>query len=286
MYDDSVRSGTSMRSLSSMNSRGWVGCILDEVDVADILDLMPSASQEHDGFLTVKPDWLVEELKEALLSAVMFATDSWMEASGRAPPKAVPSPGDDARRPSRVSFAEHVSVSPSAATPLRRQSSEFFRDSVLQPSDSTEYGSRFGHYRNNELEPDGFSTRLADLPEQGPAPQDDDAKQTTPSASQGSYASSISMAMANAVADLSVRAGRVYNSEASVRAGAHFKTNANDPSVRLRGSNMEGSVHMKAYDVDGASMSPDSSNDGRKQDARAEPKGILKTTTVRRGGQQ
>jgi len=78
----------------------------------------------------------------------------------------------------------------------------------------------------------------------------------------------------------------VYNSEASVRAGAHFKTNANDPSVRLRGSNMEGSVHMKAYDVDGASMSPDSSNDGRKQDARAEPKGILKTTTVRRGGQQ
>ena len=291
MYDDSVRSGTSMKSLSSMNSRGWVGCVVDEVDVADVLDLMPSASQEDDAFLTVKPDWLVEELKEALLSAVVFATDSWMEASGRAPPKAVPSPGDDAWRPSRVSFAEQVSVSPSAATPLRRQSSEFFRDSVLQPSDSTEYGSRFGHYRNSELEPDGFSTRLADLPAQGPAPQDDD-KETTPSASQGSYASyaayasSIPVAMANAIADLSVRAGRVYNSEASVRAGAHFKTNVNDPSVRLRGSNMEGSVHMKAYDVDAAPMSPDSSNDGRKQEDGDDPKGILKTTTVRRGGGQ
>jgi hypothetical protein len=91
------------------------------------------------------------------------------------------------------------------------------------------------------------------------------------------------MAMANAIADMSVRAGRVYNSEASVRAGAHFNPNVNDPSVRLRGSNLEGSVHIKAYDVEGAPASPDSSHDGRSPTA-TEPRGMLKTTTVRRGG--
>jgi hypothetical protein len=67
------------------------------------------------------------------------------------------------------------------------------------------------------------------------------------------------------IADPSVRAGRVYNTEASVRAGkAAFMTNMDDPSVRFRGSSMEGSLHMKARELaiqsDDSSHGPDDSN--------------------------
>ena len=271
MFDESVRSGISLKSLSSMNSRGWAGCVLDEVDVAEVLDLMPSASQSQDDLPSTKPSWMVEELKEALLGAAMFAVDTWLESSGRVPSKTTPP------RQSRVSFADDVvAVEPSR---MRRKSSEFFTDSVLHTSDSMEFGARFGHYRAEvPLVERNISVKLDGLPEDGPTSQNARA----------------AMATFNSIADMSVRAGRVYNSEASVRAGSQFKPNLEDPSVRLRGSNLEGSVHMKAYDVEGATLGPrnttnhnddndDTGKDQRNSSASAEPRGMLKTTTVRRG---
>ncbi len=260
IFDESVRSGASFKSLSS-NGRGWTGCVINQVDVAEVLDLMPAlSSSQEEGFLPARPPWLVEELKEALLGAAAFAVDTWLESTGRVPPK------DTSQRHSKVSFADDVSSKPSI---MRRQSSEFFTDSVLGKSESAEFGVRFGHYRPQV--PFGerdASTKLPlpQLPEQGQAQQGYTGAPTI-----------------NSIADMSVRAGRVYNSEASVRAGSQFKTNMEDPSVRLRGSNLEGSVHLKAYDVE---MTPDSStNDGKLfpiDDERAIGTGMLKTTTVRR----
>lgn len=66
------------------------------------------------------------------------------------------------------------------------------------------------------------------------------------------------------ITDPSVRAGRVYNTEASVRAGkAAFMTNMDDPSVRFRGSSMEGSLHMKAREL---AIQSDDSSHGPEQD--------------------
>ncbi len=244
MFDDSVRSGTSFKSYSSANGRGWAGCVINEVDVAEVLDLMPGPSQEE--YLPVaRPPWLVEELKEALLGSAKFAVDTWLESTGRVPSK------DTSHRPAKVSFADDVSTAPS--TTMRRQSSMFFSDSVLPQSDSAEFGVRFGHYRPDvSLGRHASKLPLAQLPEEGQGA----AREPT----------------RNLIPDMSVRAGRVYNSEASVRAGLQYKTNVEDPSVRLRGSNLEGSVHMKAYDVD---ITPDSSTNEDK---------LLKTTTVHRGG--
>lgn len=48
----------------------------------------------------------------------------------------------------------------------------------------------------------------------------------------------------------SVRAGRVYNTEASVHAGKiALMKDTSDPSVRLRGSDIEGSVHLKTREL-------------------------------------
>ena len=50
--------------------------------------------------------------------------------------------------------------------------------------------------------------------------------------------------------DPSVRAGRVYNTEASVHAGkVAMMRDTSDPSVRLRGSDIEGSVHLRAREI-------------------------------------
>jgi serine/threonine protein phosphatase PrpC len=263
--DDSVRSGVSLKSFSSMNSQGWVGCVIEKLDVAEVLDLMPSVSQSQEEFFSSKPDWMVDELKEALLAAAVFATETWLEASGRAPSKLVPG------RPSRVSFADVVSVGHTEPVQLSRQSSEYFQDSVLHRSESGELSTRFGHYGADYTDERNVSTRLDWLPEKARVSEDD----STPTP--------FLLPISNGVLDMSVRAGRVYNSEASVRAGAQFKSKVEPLSLRLRGSNMEGSVHMKAHQIHGGSTTPDDSNDGRNILSN-EPQGMLKTTTVRRGG--
>ena len=44
----------------------------------------------------------------------------------------------------------------------------------------------------------------------------------------------------------STRAGTQYLGDASVRAGSNLRAIAEDPSVRIRGSDMDKSVHMRA----------------------------------------
>jgi serine/threonine protein phosphatase PrpC len=247
--EDSVRSGVSLKSQSSFGSQPSSGLVIEEVDVAEILDLMePDYSSKEDSF--VKPLWMVEELKEALLAASVFATNTWLEASGKLPAKILPN------RPSKVSFADEISEEDHAPSSrvsnshIRRNSSEAFRDSVLDSTASDAFGSRFGHYKTH-----------------------DDVN--------GNHVATSRLL----TAEMSVRAGRVYNSEASVRAGVQFKANVTDPFVRVRGSNLDGSVHMKAYDVDSAPPKVGKPfEQQRHQEGRVgeQVEGILKTRTVRR----
>eukprot|EP00889_Picochlorum_renovo_P003948 jgi/Picre1/30978/NNA_006336.t1 len=125
------------------------------------------------------------------------------------------------QRKSKVSFAEDVVqvqktetvVTAVETASVQRNSSLHFKDSVVE--DDKDYGSKFGHYnRSGSLGPASG----------GPAPP------VIPG-------------------DMSVRAGRIYNSEASVRAGTQFRPNFEEPSVRILGSNLNGSVHRKAYDI-------------------------------------
>lgn len=237
--EESVKSGISYSSYSSKN---WICSVVDEIDIAESLDLMPEKSEFYK-----RPEWLVDELRDALLAAAAFATDAWLEASGKKQTTSLP------QRPSKVSFADDLVVeqekSSSETSAFTRSSSHFFADSVAD-SDG-EFASKFGHYKQ--------STGPTEL-EHAPS-----TKVPTPA-----Y-----------LRDMSVRAGRVYNSEASVRAGSQFRANLEDPSVRLRGSTLDGSVHMKAYQIaeespeDGHGPSP--SHNGKQKD------GTLKTNTVKRG---
>jgi serine/threonine protein phosphatase PrpC len=234
--EGSVKSGISYSSYSSKN---WIATIVDEIDVAEALELMPEKSEPYE-----RPEWMVEELKDALIAAAAFATDAWLDASGRTKPTGIP------QRPSKVSFAEEPVKEDKPTSAFQRSSSHFFSDSVAD-SDG-DFASKFGHYKKG-----------------GPT------LESTPS----------TRVTAGYLRDMSVRAGRVYNSEASVRAGSQFRPNLEDPSVRLRGSTLDGSVHMKAFQIreeeSNEGNSPDTSpanNGGGKQDD-----GTLKTTTVKRG---
>lgn len=205
--DDSVRSASSAISYLNAGQNETISSILDELDMAEALGLISNASPRF----TV-PEWLTEELRDALTGAALYATETWLEASGKKPPSSMP------QRKSKVSFAEDVSqVQKPATVPLteeaakmQRNPSLHFKDSIVE--DDNDYGSKFGHYNRSG----SIRAETGGPPISG---------------------------------DMSVRAGRIYNSEASVRAGAHFQPNLQDPSVRILGSNMNGSVHMKAFDI-------------------------------------
>ncbi len=205
--DDSVRSASSAISYLNAGQNETVSSILDELDMAEALGLISNASPRF----TV-PEWLTEELRDALTGAALYATETWLEASGKKPPSCMP------QRKSKVSFAEDVSqVQKPATVPLteeaakmQRNPSLHFKDSIVE--DDNDYGSKFGHYNRSG----SIRAETGGPPISG---------------------------------DMSVRAGRIYNSEASVRAGGHFQPNLQDPSVRILGSNMNGSVHMKAFDI-------------------------------------
>lgn len=248
--EESVKSGISYSSYSSKN---WISTIMEEIDVAELLELMPEKSESFS-----RPEWLVEELKDALLAAAAYATDTWLEASGKKQPSGLP------QRPSKVSFAEEP-VKEEKTNAFPRSSSHFFTDSIAE--NESDFASKFGHYNEGQ-----GSIKLDNAP---------------------------SVRLPSNMTDMSVRAGRVYNSEASVRAGSHFQPNLEDPSVRLRGSILDGSVHMKAFQIEeeeeeeeGVPLEKSTSplrKDGHIQDKSSatveeiqEIKGALKTNTVKR----
>lgn len=208
--DDSVRSASSAISYLNAGQNDTISSILDELDMAEALGLIPNLSPRFS-----MPEWLTEELRDALTAAALHATETWLEASGKKPPSIMP------QRKSKVSFAEDVVqvqktetvVTAVETAIMQRNSSLHFKDSVVE--DDKDYGSKFGHYnRSGSLGPASGGPGHPVIP-----------------------------------GDMSVRAGRIYNSEASVRAGTQFRPNLEEPSVRILGSNLNGSVHRKAYDI-------------------------------------
>jgi serine/threonine protein phosphatase PrpC len=231
LSDESVKSATT--AFASLNDhKHWIASVIDEIDLAEGLSLMPDKS---DNF--VDPDWLTTELKEALLEAAAHATDMWLEASGKVP----------SIRASKVSFADSAtSTGPVPTHSMQRNPSIYFRDSIAESD--VDFASKFGHYTDNAtLQDRNESTRVAPV--------------------------GISH-------EMSVRAGRVYNSEASVRAGRHFKPDLEDPSVRLRGSHMEGSVRLKALQVERS----DNEHDGVSSEEEYDVQGLRKVRTVQKKG--
>lgn len=228
--DDSARSGSSAASFLGIENNHSVACLLNSVDIAEALDLIP----DKDTTLEL-PEWINDEMKHFLLEAAQEATDTWLDASGRKPKPSISPP-----RRSKVAFAIEPAIDEGESMStgykedkkaLQRVASSAFEEATVE--DTSEYAAKFGHYNSR------FGTSIADP---------------------------------------SVRAGRVYNTEASVRAGkAAFMTNMDDPSVRFRGSSMEGSLHMKARELaiqsDDSSHGPDDSNNS--EDNMHEKKDIV-----------
>lgn len=245
--DDSARSGSSAASFLGIENNHSVACLLNSVDIAEALDLIPDK-----GCSFELPDWMNDEMKHFLLEAAQEATDTWLDASGRKPKPSVSPP-----RRSKVAFAIEPAINESESVSagykedqkaLQRVASSAFVEATAE--DTSEYAAKFGHYNSR------FGTSMADP---------------------------------------SVRAGRVFNTEASVRAGkAAFMTNMDDPSVRFRGSSMEGSLHMKARELaiqsDDSSHGPDDSNhsedniNGEKDTDGDEMHGLPHFRSVKRTG--
>lgn len=205
--DASVRSNLSTTSIKG--GRGRVE-LLASIDVAGIMGLMPEAE-------LVVPGWYNADVGERLFKSASDAADSWRAAHDKRyarPPStpAMPEVTRPKRKGRKVAFSEEPEemakpkVEKADTGAIRRSSSLHFPGTTADTTD--DYASKFGHYK------------------------DADEEELTPTF----------------MTEPSVRAGRVYNSEASVRAGKALqaKQAANDdPSVRLRGSNMDGSLHLK-----------------------------------------
>jgi serine/threonine protein phosphatase PrpC len=211
--DLSVRSMSSNASASIRGGKPRLE-ILASVDVAGIMGLMPEPE-------LVIPGWYTPEVGERLFRSASDASDTWNAAHNKryARPPATPvmPEVERIRRKGRkgiksVAFNESTmekQKSSGSGSGMPRSASMHFSSATVDSGEN--FASKFGHYTNA----DGTGTL-----------------EHTPS---GGF-----------LAEASVRAGRVYNSEASVRAGSVNKPSAEeDPSVRLRGSNLEGSVHMK-----------------------------------------
>jgi len=221
--DLSVRSHNSNASASIRGGKPRLE-VLASVDVAGIMGLMPEPE-------LVIPGWYNAEVGDRLFTSASNASDAWNTAHSkryaRVPATPVMPEVERVRRKGRkgsksVAFNEDslVKVKEEGAAskradvtggrPVPRSASMHFAGATADSGE--EFASKFGHYTAGE----GNGT--FDKPGGG------------------------------LLAEASVRAGRVYNSEASVRAGNANKksTTLDDPSVRLRGSNFNGSVHIKS----------------------------------------
>ena len=207
--DASVRSNLST-SGSIKGGRGRAE-VLASVDVAGIMGLMPEPE-------LVMPGWYTAEIGERLFSSATDASDAWRAAHDKryARPPATPAM-PEVTRPKRkgrkVAFSEEPEEMPKAKGEKADSGGLRRTPSMHFPGTTADtaddFASKFGHYKAEEG---------GDKP-------------------------------AYNLADASVRAGRVYNSDASVRAGNMHANPKDDPSVRLRGSNMEGSFHVKTSEL-------------------------------------
>lgn len=219
--DLSVRS---YNSNASASIRGGKPCIevLASVDVAGIMGLMPEPE-------LVVPGWYTAEVGERLFRSASHASDTWNAAhnkryarppatliipevervrrKGRKGVKSVAFDEDSLAKAKENGTAAKAGAANVGGGGVPRSASMHFLGATVDSGE--DFASKFGHY----------------------------------TAADGD----LDKPVGGFLAEASVRAGRVYNSEASVRAGkANSKsTTSDDPSVRLRGSNLNGSVHIK-----------------------------------------
>lgn len=209
--DASVRSYASNGSVSVRGGRPRVE-VLASVDVAGIMGLMPEPE-------LVIPRWYTPEVGERLFRSASDAADEWRAAHEKR----------YARPPSTPSL-------PEVSKPRRgksRKSVAFSKDTIERATVKEEREPTSGTGTTDMRRT--ASMHFADSTADGGADF---------AAKFGHYHSN-EEGRPTLTAEASVRAGRVYNSEASMRAGNHYNP-PDDPSVRLRGSNLEGSMHLKA----------------------------------------
>lgn len=206
-----VSTSHSVRSMASMNSSVRGGNSKTRATILLNIDVAAVMGLMPDVELEI-PGWYTPGIGEELFRSASEAAQLWHDAHaqryGRPPPKAImPNLERISRRSRKVAFAKDTLERKSTTgAGMLRSASHAYLGSTADGED--DYASKFGHYK----------------------------------AAEGGHGAP------QFVGEPSVRAGRLYNSEASVRAGSAMARNAGrqDPSVHVRGSNLEASVHFKA----------------------------------------
>lgn len=202
----------SVKSGTSYYSNGSVrGGSKPKADILIAVDIAGAMNLMSAPELMI-PDWYTEDVGEALHQSAVLAADAWKTARGEryARPPATP-------------------MIPEVKKPKRKGRRVAFSESSVRAKE--EGAEREGRSSIPRSASTAFSEATA-------ADGEDFASKF------GHYQGSGLMRP-----DFSVRAGRVYNSEASVRAGREALRDHKDPSVRLRGSDFEGSLHLKTKDI-------------------------------------
>lgn len=220
--DASTTSSSSSPSASRHQAKhGSHRCVvLTAFDVAGLMGLMPALEP-------VVPAWYTPELGEGLFASASEASAVWqimrnklLEAKGRPKGEEVSVEGagmeGTERRGRRVAFSEEVDRH------VEEREEASLEISITETSTKSSMRRNASHH---------FLSATAD----------DDSE----FASKFGHYSSLSQDAISNLYEPSVRAGRVYNSEASLHAGSAM-IQKEDPTVRLRGSSFDGSVHWKA----------------------------------------
>lgn len=238
--DPSVSVRSGMSYVSSNGSgRGGQKPRAEVLVAVDIAGVMNLMSTPE----MVIPDWYSEEIGEALHQSAFLAAESWKKARGE-----------------RYARPPTTPVVPELRKPKRKGKRVAFSEESVQRSEEAKTEKDVSLLRRSASS--AFSNATAE--------------------DSGDFATKFghyqgSMSLRN---DFSVRAGRVYNSEASVRAGTQgLLARQKDPSVRIRGSNMEGSLHLRADDI----IPEDSVKDGRNDDDAKSPE-LFPVRVVKRSG--
>jgi hypothetical protein len=235
----SVRSGVSYHSANSSVRAGKPKTTV--LVSADVAALMGLMPEPE---LTV-PGWYSSDVRDLLESSAKQASIAWETKRGALyarPPETPTVP--ELQRPSRRKGSRRVAFDKAAVALAEARGTGTSQNGGVRRSAS-----------------EAFANATAEAEEYG--------------VKFGHYTSG----MGTGIGEPSVRAGRVYNSEASVRAGTAGLRSSQDPSVHVRGSNLDGSLHLRASKI-GEEEEEEGGSAGDNQDQS----GLPPVRVVRRGG--
>lgn len=250
LADGSTTSTSSSPSASRHKHGAAHRCaLLTAVDVAGLMGLMPALEP-------VVPAWYSPELGEGLFASASEASAVWQSMRNRLLAKHRRMGGEDEHE-------EEVDAAKVAGEGTERRGRKVaFSEEVHHHLEEMEEGtSSETILRTKSSMRRNASTHFLS------ATADDDSE----FASKFGHYSTVSRDAISVLYEPSVRAGRVYNSEASLHAGTAMM-HKEDPTVRLRGSSFDGSVHWKA------STLPSLDEDGKEvpQEAKTEDVALKK----------